>query len=495
MQPGQPHPALPTQNTEHRPLIRGMGLGSAVLLNILDMIGVGPFVTIPLIVGAMGGPQAMLGWIFGAIFAVCDGLVIAELGAAMPQAGGSYNFLKEIYGPNKLGRMLSFLFVWQVSFSAPLSIASGCLGLSSYAGYFYKPLSQSLASHDFHLALPVIGSLQATAVITRGTPVAILAVVLAVVLLYRRITDIAWFSRLLAIGVFGSLAWIIFTGLTHFNRQMAFDLPANAFHLTPEFFTGLGAAMLVASYDYWGYYNICFLSEEVRQPEKNVPRAVLISIAVVAVLYLTMNASVLGVVPWRELSSTAQSPTRFYVMSVMMERVYGAWAGYAITALIVWTAFASVFSLLLGYSRVPYAAALDGNYFKAFGRVHEKLRFPHISLLALGGLAVAFCFLRLADVIAALAVIRILLQFLLQSVGVIVLRIRQPKRKRPFRMWLYPLPAILASLGFLYMLFSRPNFAREVRYAVVLVVVGVAIYLLRSARRREWPFAGAPVSS
>jgi len=493
MQPASPKSSAHIQESEHRPLIRGMGLGSAVLLNILDMIGVGPFVTIPLIVGAMGGPQAMLGWIFGALFAVCDGLVIAELGAAMPQAGGSYNFLKEIYGPNKLGRMLSFLFVWQVSFSAPLSIASGCLGLSSYAGYFYKPLAQTLTSHDFHLALPVIGSLQATAVITRGTPVAILAVVLAVVLLYRRITDIAWFSRLLAIGVFGSLAWIILTGLTHFNRQMAFDLPANAFHLTPEFFTGLGAAMLVASYDYWGYYNICFLSEEVRQPEKNVPRAVLISIAVVAVLYLTMNASVLGVVPWRELSSTAQSPTRFYVMSVMMERVYGAWAGYAITALIVWTAFASVFSLLLGYSRVPYAAALDGNYFKAFGRVHEKLRFPHISLLALGGLAIAFCFLRLADVIAALAVIRILLQFLLQSVGVIVLRLRQPELKRPFRMWLYPLPAILASLGFLYMLFSRPNFAREVRYAVVLVIVGVVIYMIRSAHRGEWPFIPTPV--
>jgi amino acid transporter len=204
-----------------------------------------------------------------------------------------------------------------------------------------------------------------------------------------------------------------------------------------------------------------------------------------------MNASVLGVVPWRELSSTAQSPTRFYVMSVMMERVYGAWAGYAITALIVWTAFASVFSLLLGYSRVPYAAALDGNYFKAFGRVHEKLRFPHISLLALGGLAIAFCFLRLADVIAALAVIRILLQFLLQSVGVIVLRLRQPELKRPFRMWLYPLPAILASLGFLYMLFSRPNFAREVRYAVVLVIAGVAIYMIRSAHRGEWPFTPA----
>jgi amino acid transporter len=293
-----------------------MGLGSAVLLNILDMVGVGPFVTIPLIIGAMGGPQAMLGWIFGALFAVCDGLVIAELGAAMPQAGGSYNFLKEIYGPNKFGRLLSFLFVWQVTFSAPLSIASGCLGLSSYASYFYKPLTHQIASHEMHLHLPLIGTMQATAFFSYGTVVAILSVCLAVFLLYRRITDIAWFSRLLAVGVFGSLAWIIFTGLTHFDSRLALSFPAHAFELTPEFFTGLGAAMLVASYDYWGYYNICFLSEEVKDAEKNVPRAVLISIGVVAVLYITMNMSVLGVVPWQELVATAHSPTRSIITDI-----------------------------------------------------------------------------------------------------------------------------------------------------------------------------------
>jgi amino acid transporter len=475
------------------PLIRGMGLGSAVLMNVLDMIGVGPFVTIPLIIGAMGGPQAMLGWIFGALFAVCDGLVISELGAAMPQAGGSYNFLKEIYGPGKLGRMFSFLFVWQVTFSAPLSVASGCLGLSSYASYFYKPLTHQIAVHDLHAHIPFLGTLQATANFSTGTLVAIATVCIAVFLLYRRITDIAWFSRLLAVGVFGAVAWIIFTGMTHFNWRLAFSFPAHAFELTPAFFTGLGSAMLIASYDYWGYYNICFLSEEVKEPEKNVPRAVMISIGLVAVLYIAMNVSVLGVVPWQELISTAHSPTRFFVMSAMMERVYGAWAGKLITVLIIWTAFASVFSLLLGYSRVPYAAALDGNYFRAFGKVHEKHRFPFVSLLVLGALSIAFCFLSLADVIAALAVIRIMLQFLLQSVGVIVLRIRRPDLPRPFRMWLYPLPALIASGGFLYILFSRPGFEREIRYALVLLISGLVIFFLRAYSRKEWPF-GAPVA-
>lgn len=469
-------------------LIRGMGLRTAVLLNMLDMVGVGPFITLPLIIGAMGGPQAMLGWILGALFAVCDGLVISELSASMPSAGGSYYFLKEIYGPKKLGRYISFLFIWQLTFSAPLSIASGAIGLAHYSSYFLPGLKHEYAARDLSVSVPFIGLLQARATVALGTFLAIGIVILAVFLLYRRNTVIAKLSNVLSFGVFLALGWVIFAGLTHFNARMAFTFSPGSFQLSPAFFTGLGAAMLVATYDYWGYYNVCYLGEEIKEPEKNIPRAVLISIAVIAVLYITMNVSVIGVIPWQELMLTAKSDTRFYVMSVLMQRVYGHWAGIAITILIVWTAFASVFSLLLGYSRVPYAAALDGNYFSIFKRLHKNGAFPHISLITLGVVAIGFCFLSLADVIAALVVIRILLQFLLQAIGSIVLRVRQPNMRRPFRMWLYPLPSLIASLGFLYILFSRPNFLKEIRYAVVLLVIGSVIYVVRSYIRKEWPF-------
>ena len=472
-------------------LIRAMGLRTAVLLNMLDMVGVGPFITLPLIIGAMGGPQAMLGWIFGAFFAICDGLVISELSASMPHAGGSYYFLKEIYGPKKLGRMISFLFIWQLIFSAPLSIASGAIGLAHYSSYFMPSLQHEYAARDLSVTLPFLGLLQARATVALGTFLAIGIVVLAVVLLYRRNTAIAKLSHVLSFGVFLALGWIIFAGITHFNFKMAFTFPPDAFKLTPAFFTGLGAAMLVATYDYWGYYNVCYLGEEIKEPEKNIPRAVLISIVVIAILYITMNVSVIGVIPWQELMQTAKSDTRFYVMSVMMQRIYGHWAGIAITVLIVWTAFASVFSLLLGYSRVPYAAALDGNFFSVFGRLHKKGAFPYISLIMLGVVAIGFCFLSLADVIAALVVIRILLQFLLQAVGAIIIRIRQPDLPRPFRMWLYPLPSLIASVGFIYILFSRPNFIKEIRYAIVLLVVGSVIYLTRAYARKEWPFGNA----
>lgn len=475
-------------------LIRGIGLRTAVFLNMLDMVGVGPFITLPLIIGAMGGPQAMLGWIFGAFFAMCDGLVCSELAASMPNAGGVYYYLKEIYGPNKLGRFISFLFIWQLTFSAPLSIASGAIGLAHYSSYFFPRLQTEIAARDISVHLPFLGNLEARATLGFGTLLALGVVVLAVFLLYRRTTAIAKLSNVLSAGVFLALGWIIFAGITHFNAKIAFSFPRNAFALTPEFFTGLGAAMLVATYDYWGYYNVCYLGEEIKEPEKNIPRAVLISIVVIAVLYITMNISVIGVIPWQELMSTAKSETRFYVMSVLMQRIYGAWAGYVITVLIVWTAFASVFSLLLGYSRVPYAAALDGNYFRVFGKLHKQHKFPYVSLLVLGAVALAFCFLSLADVIAALVVIRILLQFLLQSIGIIILRKRRPDLPRPFRMWLYPLPALIASAGFIYILFSRPNFGKEIKYALVLLIVGTAIYFVRAVIRKEWPFGMNHVS-
>ncbi|HYA95422.1 MAG TPA: APC family permease [Terriglobales bacterium] len=470
-------------------LVRGVGLGSATALNMIDMIGVGPFITIPLIISAAGGPQAMLGWVLGAALALCDGMVWAELGAAMPGSGGSYRYLKEIYGPARLGRLMSFLFVWQLSFSAPLSIASGCIGLAQYSSYLLPWLEKTYLATTFGVTLPGLGLLEARVLVNRATFVAIAACAVAVVLLYRRIAVVGRLSKLLWIGVLATAAWVIVAGISHFDRARAFDFPAGAFRLDHGFFAGLGSALLIATYDYWGYYNVCFLGDEVKAPARTIPRALVYSILGVAAIYLVMNVSVLGVVPWRELVAAQSEPQ---VVSVMMQRVYGSWAGNAVTLLVIWTAFASIFSLLLGYSRVPYAAALDGNYFRAFARVHPVGRFPNVSLIALGAVAACFCFLRLADVIAALVVIRIVIQFLLQAIGLLILRARRPEASRPFRMWLYPLPALAAIAGFLFVLISRQNFQKELRYALVILAAGLLLFFLRAGRRREWPFASTP---
>jgi basic amino acid/polyamine antiporter, APA family len=484
--------ATPSQSENeqagNQELIRGIGLGSAITLTMETMIGVGPFITIPLIVSAAGGPQAMLGWICGAILALCDGLIWAELGAAMPGSGGSYRYLSEIYGPKSLGKLISFLFVWQLSFSAPLSIASGCLGFEQYASYIWPLLEHPYFSRDMRLPIPLLGALEGHVLVTAGTFLAMGICLFGVLLLYRRITSIGRISKFLWAGVMGTILWVIVTGLSHFNAARAFSFPTGAFHLSHGFLVGLGASMLITTYDYWGYYNVCFFGGEIKNPEKTIPRAMLLSIVLVAGLYLLMNVSILGVIPWQELVAAAKTDTRFYVVSTLMQRIYGSWAGYLASALIMWTAFSSVFSLLLGYSRVPYAAALDGNYFRVFAKVHPQGRFPYVSLLALGGVAAAYCFLRLADVIAALVVIRIMIQFLVQAAGLIVLRIRRADMPRPFRMWLYPAPAVAAIAGFVFILVNRPDFQRQVRYAMVILILGIVIYLVRAARRHEWPF-------
>jgi amino acid transporter len=474
---------------EQPELIRGVGTAGATALNMIDMIGVGPFITMPLIIAAMGGPQAMIGWIVGALLVMCDGLVWAELGASMPKSGGPYNYLKEIYGANRLGRLMSFLFIWQLTFSAPLSIASGSIGFASYATYAFPSLDLTFFAREFKLQLPFFGDFTLNIAATLGTFVAIGMVAFCVFLLYRKITIIEKFARVLWVAVMLTIVWIIFAGLTNFNSALAFDFPPGAFELNQNFFVGLGSALLIAVYDYWGYYNVNFFAGEVKNPEKTIPRSIILSILLISLIYIVMNISILGVIPWREFMETASSDARKFVISVFMERLYGPTAGVIATLLIMLTAFASVFSLLLGYSRVPFAASLDGNYFKIFSKVHPEHRFPYVSLLIMGGIAALFCFFRLADVVAALVVIRITIQFLAQIVGLLILRQTRPDMPRPFKMWLYPVPALIAIIGFLYVLFMRQNFQKEIKYAAVLIVLGLIIYFIRAYKRGEFPFA------
>jgi basic amino acid/polyamine antiporter, APA family len=453
-------------------LVRGIGLWQATALNMIDMIGVGPFVTIPLIISAMHGPQAMLGWIFGALLCVCDGLVWAELGAAMPQAGGPVRYLRAMYGPGA-GGWLAFLFVFQLTFSAPLSMASGAIGFAQYTEFLWPSLHNTLTAQRFALPVPLVGRTMIDVTITNGTFLAMATVGVAVILLYRRITAIGKVGAFLWIGVILTTLSVIFTGVTHFSPARAFTFPPGALTLTPAFFTGLGGALLIAVYDYWGYYNVCYLGGEIRDPGRVIPRAILLSIGGVAVLYLTMNIAILGAMPWQDVEKSR------FIASDFMARFWGPRVGAIVTVMMLWTAFASVFSLLLGYSRVPYAAALEGDYFKVFARVHPTHHFPHVSLLWLGGTAAVFCLFKLADVVTALVVIRISTQFLAQTVGVMVLRRRRPDMPRPFRMWLYPVPAVLAFLGFIYVIIMRPKSLESIRLAALVVVVGTLLFWIR----------------
>jgi amino acid transporter len=461
-------------------LERSLTLGGAITLNLLDMIGAGPFITLPLLLAAMGGPQAMLGWILGAILAVCDGLVWAELGAAMPEAGGTYAYLSRMY-KGTCGKLLSFLFLFQLCFSAPLSAASGCIGLSQYATYLWPALGRPGTTKTLQ-----IGPYSAGITIAPTTWIAIAAVIAAVILLYRNLAKVRVISFILLGIVLVAIASAVVTGLLHGHWSQVVAFSPGAFTLNRNFFLGLGAAMLVTTYDYWGYYNITFLGGEAKNPGRTIPRAVLLSIAIVFLLYMALNASVLSVIGAPALLAANNVEGRRAILSQMMQVAYSPTLG-AHTAilfgkiaavLVMITAFGSVFSLLLGYSRIPFAAAREGNFFPSFGRLHPRKGFPHISLLVLAGMACLCCFFSLGDVIAALVVLRIILQFAVQHVGVMVLRARQPEMPRPFRMWLYPLPPLLALAGFSFLVVSRAGFQGQLVLAALVTAVGCVAFFV-----------------
>ena len=470
-------PALPEdEQPGTNELRRGLSTASALGLNVIDMVGVGPFVTLPLIVGVMGGPQAILGWLMGALLSLCDGLIWSELGTAYPEAGGSYAYLKHLYGERRLGRAFSFLYAWQLLISAPLSIASGCIGFSQYVSFFLPHSNRAFAAMSL-FGVPVVLSGQ--------TLIAMAACGVAMVVLYRSIFAIDRIVRWLGLVVGLTLVLIIVAGFTHFDAHRAFDFPAEAFHLNFTFFAGLGGGTLISAYDYWGYYNVCFMGAEVRDPQRTIPRAALGAIGVVGTLYLLMNVSVLGVLPWREMAQNTDSHARMFTMAVFMERLYGHKAAGVIVVLIALAALASVFALLLGYSRIPFAAARDGNFPAWFGVLHPKLRIPIHSLLILGGITLLCCIFRLQEVITTLVVVRILFQFLLQGTAALLPKHRGERKLRGFRMPLYPLPVLLALCGFLFILFSRPNFLREMRTAGLILVIGATVYGFRYVRMRN----------
>jgi amino acid transporter len=441
-------------------LVRGIGLLEASAANMLNMIGVGPFLTIPLAIAAMGGPQAMLGWIVGALIAICDGLVWAELGAALPGAGGPYLYLEQAFGPRKLGRLMSFLFLWETVVTAPLSTASGAVGFAQYSKFL----------------LPSLGPWQ-------GKFMAAGLCLLMTVLLYRDIRSIGRLSVIMWAVVMATAAWILFGGLTHFEMNRVADFPPGAFHLSTSFFAGLGGATLIAMYDYGGYFNVCLFAGEVKNPGKTIPRSILISIAVVALLYLSMNISIINVIPWRQAMESKA------IVSDFIERLYGHRAANFATVLILWTAAASIFAIMLGLSRVPYAAAAEGRFFSVFARLHPTKRFPAFSLVFLGVTSAAACAFTLDELIKALIVIQIMIQFMAQCVAVFMLRSFHPEIARPFSMWLYPIPAIVALGGWIFILIASG--LTYILAGLALMAAGIVAYLWRARRRAEWPFAAA----
>ncbi len=422
---------------------REISLLQATSINMIDMVGIGPFVMLSLVIQLVGSNLFIWAWVFGAFTALVDGMIWSELGAAYPLAGGSYNFLKEAYG-KKGGPLMSFLFVWQTCLLSSLVVASGAIGFSQYFGYLV-PLTW-----------------------WEEKAVSGLLVLAITALLYRNIRTIGKISVFLWAGVIVTILWIIVSGFTH--RRVAYSpSPADGQSwFTWAFALLFGQASVKTIYSYLGYYNVCHLGGEIRDPGRNIPRSIFISIIVISIFYLAMNLSIVGVIPWKEAMHSK------FVISLFIEHIYGERTARVATLLVLWIAFASLFAVVLGYSRVPYAAAADGNFFPVFARLHPKKDFPYVSLLFVGGLGFCFCLLvKLADAINAILAMRILVQFVAQAIGVVLLRRRKGTANLPFRMWLYPVPVILSVAIWLYIWFSTGLAAL---LGLLLAACGVVVY-------------------
>lgn len=434
--------------------VRALGLFPATALNMSQMVGIGPFITIPLIIAAMGGPQVIVGWVVGAVIALCDGLVWAELGAAMPTAGGSYTYLREAY-QYWTGRFMPFMFVWSTMLVTPLIMATGMIGIVQYLGYFWH-----MTAWQSHW-------------------VAVGWTVLTVALLYRRIESVALLTKILWTGMIATVLLVIVTAYTHFDPALAFSFPPGAFS-PGAFAAGLGAGLVLASYDYFGYYTVAYMGDEIRRPGRVMPRAIILSIVGVLIIDLAMNIGILGVIPWRQAQKSTSIGTD------LLHHVFGGPGAIAITVLIIWTAFASVYTGLLGASRLPFNAARDGVFFRVFARLHPRMRFPHIALLAMGLVTAVASFFPLTTVINALIALVIWVQFIGQIVALTILRHKQPGLRRPYRQWLYPLPSIVALAGWIY-IFQASGWA-AIRIMLGWTVLGVIAYLVWARVNRLWPF-------
>ncbi len=452
--------SAPPTPVERVRLDRRMGLLQATSTNIISMVGVGPFLTIPFMILALDGPHILYAWIAGAILALADGLVYAQLGAALPGSGGGYLYLREAFKPFGLGRLMGFLFIFQTILVAPLSIAGGAVGFSDYLQFVWTTMTPV----QHHL-------LAASVCIGMGA------------LLWRDIESIGRLAVVMLAGVIITVGWVIVVGLFTFSPAMAFDYPPQAFTFDGRLAASIGAASVLAMYSYGGYNQVCNIGEEIVDPGRTVPRSIVMSILIVASIYMAMSIVILGIIPWQEAGALRTVASEFIVRS-FADPATGRVAGIVMTGLILFVAAASLYATILGYSRIPFAAARDGDFFRVFAKVHPTKHFPHVSLVVITLISIPFCFFTLGQLVSWLIQVQILLRFIWQCAAVILLRRYRQDIPQPFTMWLYPLPALLSLTLWLYIFFTGPWEGIAFSFAFLAVSVGAYFVFARGSASR-----------
>ncbi|HEV3145909.1 MAG TPA: APC family permease [Gemmataceae bacterium] len=483
----------PVKSSSEPTLQRHFGLWQATALNVTMIVGAGVFAVIPYMMKELPGPYALLGWIAGAVLMLLDGMIWSELGAMMPGSGGTALYLLEGFGRKKFGRAMSFLFIWQFLLSGPLEIGSGLIAMATFA----RNLHPSFHSFDQRYSWSFELNWDKDMAIVVGTsPAQWLSLALGIViifLLYRRITTLGKLTVALWLGVLAAMAWILIEGLFRFDSKGVFSFSGSPASGPVDFASKLSATMYMAMYSYFGYYSACYIGDEVRQPGKNIPRSIFLSVLLVTIMFIGLHLALVSVVPWRDIPADDEALKSYSLAADFMERLHGNWAMMAITLLLIGSSFASAFAGMLGYARIPYAAAKEGHFFSIFRAVHPKHRIPHVGLFLVGALTLLWSFLDLGNVIKALIVTRILEQFVAQIIAVMILRRTQPDRPRPYRIWLYPVPCLLALVGWLFLYFTSGLVF--IVLGLATLTLGIVAFLIWAGKTQTWPFATADVSA
>ncbi|MGW2597039.1 APC family permease [Streptomyces klenkii] len=467
----------PPADSDEVGFVRRIGLFQATAINMSQMCGIGPFVTIPLMVAAFGGPHAVIGFVAGAVLALADGLIWAELGASLPGAGGSYVYLRQAF-QYRTGKLMPFLFVWTMMLYFPLVLSTGVIGFVQYLTYLWPGMTA-----------------------TQGDLTGLVLIALVVALLWGRVENLARITAVLWCVMIASVVLVIVASYTHFSPDLAFTYPSGAFELTSShFWIGFAAGLTIGIYDYGGYNTTAYMGAEIKDPGRTIPRSIIYSILGIMAIYLLLQIGTLGVVDWKEMLDP-DSPASSSVASAVLEATWGKGAADAVTVLILVTAVASIFTGMLGASRIPYHAAREKVFFRAFGILHQRHRFPVLGLLSMGGIGcVAFLIGRhtdLATLIQLLLTVVVLVQALGQIAAVTVLRRRQPALRRPYRMWLYPLPSLVALVGWLviYGYADRNSPGRHpIEWSLAWVGAGCVAFLLWARYEKVWPFGPREIS-
>ncbi|WP_328667494.1 APC family permease [Streptomyces sp. NBC_00322] len=457
--------------------VRRIGPFQATAINMSQMCGIGPFVTIPLMVAAFGGPQAVIGFVAGAVLALADGLIWAELGASMPGSGGSYVYLRQAF-QYRTGKLMPFLFVWTAMLFIPLIMSTGVVGFVQYLGYLAPGMGR-----------------------TTGDLTGLGVIALVIVLLWRGIEHIARISAVMWTVMIASVTLVIAAAASDFSADLAFTYPAHAFEFTSNtFWIGFAAGLTIGIYDYLGYNTTAYMGAEVKDPGRTLPRSIIFSILGIMAIYLLLQIGTLGVIDWHRMTDPSDIASTS-VASAVLEETWGKAAADIVTVLILITAFASVFAGLLGGSRVPYDAARERVFFRPYAKLHPKHRFPMLGLATMGVVtAIGFLIGRhtdLATLIQLLTTVMVIVQALAQVVALTALRKRQPGLRRPYRMWLYPLPSIIALVGWLviYGYADKNSPGRHpIEWSLAWLALGCVAFVAWARYEKVWPFGPKEIS-